>query len=138
MYKETAKKLPAGLLSVAEAAQAYGVHPATVRRWIYRGLVPAYQVGERRIGVKPADLAKVVKPRAAGVGGDESMSGIAVSTGLTKKDQERARRLVARIRRRREEIAAQQGSMSPPSWVIINEDRERRGRRLMGEAEDED
>lgn len=140
--------MPEGLVSVAEAAEQYGVHPATIRRWIDRGLVPAYRVGERRIGIKASDLATVVKPRPAGerrgsagaqapIPGYLTLQQIAIPQRMTEEEQERVRRLLERIDRRREELARKYGKMTPPSWVLINEARDVRSRQLMGEDVEE-
>lgn len=50
-------------LTVTQAAEYLSVHPSTIRRWIDRGLLPAYRLGEKRIGVRPCDLARLVAPR---------------------------------------------------------------------------
>lgn len=42
-------------LSIEQAAQLYDVHPATVRRWIASGRLPAYRVG-RLVRIKASDL----------------------------------------------------------------------------------
>lgn len=126
------KTLPSGLLSVAEAAKQYGVHPATIRRWIDRGLVPAYRVGERRLGIKASDLAKVVTPRAGGRDHAPSPDPPAVPQRLTPEEQERGLRALAEMRRMRQELAAEHGgAFTPEGWVLLNEAREERSRELL-------
>lgn len=48
-------------LTTREVAQRYGVHPATVRRWVSDGRLPAVRVGPRQLRIRVADLAQVVR-----------------------------------------------------------------------------
>lgn len=43
-----------------EVARDKGVHPATVRRWIATGVLPAHRVGPRRLRVAVADVDKLI------------------------------------------------------------------------------
>lgn len=43
-------------LSPAEAAAYMGVNDSTIRRWIYKGLLPAQRVGPRLLRIKRSDL----------------------------------------------------------------------------------
>ena len=43
-------------LSPAEAATYMKVDTSTIRRWIYKGLLPAHRVGPRLLRIKRADL----------------------------------------------------------------------------------
>ncbi len=52
-------------LTVVPAAEHLSVHPSTIRRWIERGRLPSYRLSEKRVGVKPSDLARLVAPRPA-------------------------------------------------------------------------
>lgn len=54
------RRLADSYLAVAEAAEQLSVHPSTVRRWIHQGLIPAYRLGQRRVGIRPSDLKKMV------------------------------------------------------------------------------
>ncbi|MDO5729207.1 MAG: helix-turn-helix domain-containing protein [Actinomycetaceae bacterium] len=42
--------------SIQETAQILGVSPDSVRRWIYRGELPAYRYGTRVIRIDAKDL----------------------------------------------------------------------------------
>ncbi|MBI4319560.1 MAG: helix-turn-helix domain-containing protein [Chloroflexi bacterium] len=48
-----------------QAAEHLSVHPSTIRCWIDRGRLPAYRLGDKRIGVRAFDLARLVAPRPA-------------------------------------------------------------------------
>jgi excisionase family DNA binding protein len=50
------------LISVNEAAQSLGVHPVTLRRWIYDGLLPAVRVGRKNIRVDADDVRALIQP----------------------------------------------------------------------------
>lgn len=48
-------------LSPNDAARLLGVTPATIRRWVADGLLPAKRLGPgRRIVIEPADLDRLV------------------------------------------------------------------------------
>lgn len=49
-------------LSPAEAAEYMGVHDATIRRWISKGILPAERVGPRLIRIKRTDLDALSQP----------------------------------------------------------------------------
>ena len=51
-------------LTIVEAAEAFGVHPKTVRRWIAAGRLPAYRVGPKLLRVNAADVAALARPLA--------------------------------------------------------------------------
>jgi excisionase family DNA binding protein len=48
--------------SVAEAADALGVSPSTIWRWIRDRRLPAYRVGPRTIRIKPEDVEALLQP----------------------------------------------------------------------------
>jgi excisionase family DNA binding protein len=54
-------------LTIDQASALYGVHPATIRRWIASGRLPAYRVG-RLVRIKASDLETLGKriPNAGG------------------------------------------------------------------------
>ena len=60
MYTEHVQPLPDRLVTVPEAAQAWGVHPATVRRHIAAGHIPAVRIW-RGIRVRLSDVENIVK-----------------------------------------------------------------------------
>lgn len=49
-------------LSPAEAAEYMGVHDATIRRWIQKGILPAERVGPRLIRIKRTNLDALSQP----------------------------------------------------------------------------
>jgi excisionase family DNA binding protein len=49
-------------LTPAEAARQLHVSVSTIWRWIEKGKLPAYRVGERSIRIKKQDLSKVITP----------------------------------------------------------------------------
>lgn len=63
---DVAPELLAGRERVAHAAARIGVHPATVRRWIATGVLPAERVGLRTLYVRPADVDALVTPVVTG------------------------------------------------------------------------
>jgi excisionase family DNA binding protein len=69
----------AGLLSVPEAAARLRVSPSTVWRWIDQGLLPAYRVGRKRVYLRPADLAPLLRPARE------------KSDGISEEDRKRLR-----------------------------------------------
>lgn len=56
----------ANALTLAEAAAYLAVHPATIRRWVKRGRLTAYQVGPAgRYRFATTDLDLMVERKAA-------------------------------------------------------------------------
>ena len=49
-------------MSVAEAAEHTGLSQLTIRRYIDRGKLRRYRIGERRIGLDPADVEALIQP----------------------------------------------------------------------------
>lgn len=58
-------------LTTREIAARYNYSPATVRRWIRTGLLPATRVGPRQFRVSEADLVRMTQP-ATQDGGDDA------------------------------------------------------------------
>jgi excisionase family DNA binding protein len=116
------------LLTVVQAAQQLSIHPSTIRRWIDQGRLPAYRVGEKRIGVKPSDLAKVVTPLSGRHRQAELMVKPEEVTipSLTDTEQRRALQALAELRRLREELAAKYGNPSQESWELLSDSRDER------------
>ena len=48
-------------LSPAEAATYMQVDTSTIRRWIYKGLLPAHRVGPRLLRINRTDLDAMTK-----------------------------------------------------------------------------
>jgi excisionase family DNA binding protein len=115
-------------LSVAQAAEQLSVHPSSIRRWIDQGRLPAQRIGYRRIGVRPADLAKMVSPRGASDGQASSITrdDLQVTPRLTDQQQRRGRAAQAELLRLREQVAARLGKLAPESWELTNRSRDHR------------
>lgn len=114
------------------------MHPSTIRRWIDRGRLPAYRLGEKRVGVKPSDLARLVAPRPARPqhGGHVMQSSQIVIPPLTKEQQRRGLKALAELERLGAAIAARQGKLTPESWELLNQSRDERTRDLMRAVEE--
>lgn len=63
-------------LTVEEAAEALRLQPVTIRLWIRKGKLPAYHAG-RRLLLRRADVAALVKPGVPGGPGGGDMRGAA-------------------------------------------------------------
>lgn len=50
------------MITIAEAAQTYGVHPNTIRRHVAAGRLPAVRVGPRLLRVDAADVEALAQP----------------------------------------------------------------------------
>jgi excisionase family DNA binding protein len=122
-------------LTVSEAATLLRVAPSTVRRWIREGDVRAYRLGQRRIGIRRADLDTLITPvhpsaeRVSKMTGDEQTE----IRRMTPEEQQRGLAALEHARRLNEEILAERGGKPfSPSWEILNELRDERTRQLMG------
>lgn len=86
-------------LTVREAAAALGVPQSAVRRWIARGDLPAYRVGQRRLAVRRADLTRLRIPAQAVQGDNTRPVGRSEECPerrpLSREEQDRARAAVA-------------------------------------------
>lgn len=122
-------------LTVAEAAALLRVAPSTTRRWIREGDLPAYRLGQRRVGLQRHDLSQLVKSvrtdKALNHDAEDDLERIK-SRKLTPEEVER--RLVAfeRAQQHREELRAQRdGMLFPDSVEVIHRMREERTRQLV-------
>lgn len=120
-------------LTVAEAAAELHVGRATIRRWIRRGDVPAYRIGQRRVALKRADLATLITPANAG-GQDGGEMATAATHAIPRPTPEQRRQTleaVAQARRLQAELLERRGGkLFPPSWELLNEARDERTRQL--------
>lgn len=126
-------------LTVEQAAEQLLVHPSTIRRWIDRGRLAAYRLGEKRIGVRPSDLARLVAPRPArpGPGGRKAQAEQeVVIPPLTREEQQRGLKALAELERLSTAIAARHGTLAPEPWELINQSRDERTRDLMQAVEE--
>lgn len=137
MSKKSRQPLSEPYLTVVQAAEHFSVHPSTIRRWIDRGRLPAYRLGEKRIGVRPSDLARLVAPRPArlGQGGRMAQSERLVIPPLTKEQQRRGLQALAELERLSAAIADRHGTLTPESWELLNESRDERTRDLLRAVE---
>ncbi len=66
--------LEAEFLSVPEAAMALNVSTSTIWRWIDRGQLAAYRIGQRKVRVKRTDVARMIVPARDGEPGGKIAS----------------------------------------------------------------
>src|SRR5260370_32579230 len=124
-------------LSVRQAAKQLSVHPSTIRRWIDQGRLPAYRIGDRRVGVRPRDLARLVGPRLgrprsrAPVGeGEQTVARV------LGKEQRRGLAAFADLVRLRDHLASKTGPSATESWKLLNRLRDERTDLLMQAVEE--
>src|SRR3972149_1968181 len=108
MSKKSRQPFSEPYLTVVQAAQPLSGHPSTIRRWIDRGRLPAYRLGEKRIGVRPSDLARLVALRPAHPerGERKKQSTQIVIRPLTGEEQRRGLQALAELERISAAIAA--------------------------------
>ena len=139
MCKKSRQPLAEPYLTIAQAAGQLSVHPSTIRRWIDRGRLPAYRLGEKRIGVRPSDLARLIPPRPSRLGpggGGRARAERPVVPRLAKAEQRRGLQALAALERFRAELAARQGPLTPESWELLNQSREERTGELLRAVEE--
>ena len=120
-------------VTVAEAATLLRVAPSTIRRWIREGAVPAYRIGQRRVALKRADLAKLITPAHAGgqEAGAMSPAEAQLIPRLTPDQRRRSLAAVEAAKRLQHELLAERGGKPfSPSWELLNEARDERSRQL--------
>ena|SRR5438477_10350186 len=123
-------------LSVLEAARRLSVHPSTIRRWIDRGSLPAYRIGEKRIGVRPTDLARLVAPRPGRPRNRASDQAGQRANRTRNRDQTRGLAAFASLVRLRDQLASKTGPYAPESWKLLNRLRDKRTDALMQAVEE--
>jgi excisionase family DNA binding protein len=120
-------------LTVTEAATLVRVSPSTIRRWIREGNLPAYRLGPRRVGLKREDLATLVTPlhTVTGAAIDRPDDAPIPVPKLTPERKRRALEALEQAQQLSKEILARRGGKPfPPSWIVINEQRDERTRQL--------
>ncbi len=121
-------------VTVAQAAELFGISRSTLWRWIDQGRLPAYRFGQRRGLIRRDDLKKLITPAR----GEERRS----MTEIEKERQRLSRPLTAEERRKglaaleaAERFAAvlrkrRGGQLFPDSEEVVREMREERARKL--------
>lgn len=123
-------------LTVAEAARLLKVNKSTIWRWIDKGTLPAYRVGQKGVRLKQADLDQALTParRDAQEGGRAAHTERVVIRPLTAAEQHQGLRALAELTRLRQELAAKYGTSTPASWELLNQSRDERTRDLRRDA----
>ena len=120
-------------VTVAEAARLLQVHPSSIRRWMEAGTLPAFRVGQRRILLKRADLARLITPARVEQGRGARPSGAESMPVSPMSPQERARLLAvveAARQAQQAQLARRGGKLFPSSDTLIDEARDQRTRDL--------
>ena len=117
--------------TIHEAARTLRVSVSTVWRWIDAGKLAAYRVGQRRVRIKKADLATMVKPfREGRVKMAKSKEPIETFK-MSPSEAADQLTVIQKARYLQEQILASRcGVPLPPCWQDINEAREQRGAQL--------
>lgn len=114
-------------LTVHQTARLLSVHPSTIRRWIDRGILPAYRIGPKRIAVRQSDLDAASSPRVLN---QESASAPRLpplapwEQKLWKQAIQEAKVLQAEL------LEGRGGNRFDDSGILINEARDQRTRVL--------
>ncbi|MBV9279425.1 MAG: helix-turn-helix domain-containing protein [Chloroflexi bacterium] len=77
------------LLTAAQAARLLGVHLSTVRRWIARGKLPAYRVGDKGVRVRYDDVLALLSPLNREKGGPVTQVKHIAERFLTEEEKRR-------------------------------------------------
>lgn len=117
-------------LTIAEAAALLKVDRSTIRRWIDRGDLPAYRVGQRAVRLRRDELERVIAPvRPSKVDADELAR--IKERKLTPEERDRALAAIEDARKLALEIYERRGrKLFSPSLEIIHEMREERDAQL--------
>jgi excisionase family DNA binding protein len=117
-------------LTIAEAAAILKVDRSTIRRWIDRGDLPAYRVGQRAVRLRRDELDRMITPmRASGTETDELTK--LKERKLTPEERDRALKAIEDARKLALEIYERRGrKLFSPSVEIIHEMRDERTEHL--------
>ncbi len=137
MNSKSPDAAPEPYLSVLQAARHLSVHPSTIRRWIDQGRLPAYRIGDKRLGLRPRDVARLVVPRlgrppnrATDIEGEHSID------RTLNTEQSRGLAAFASLVRLRDKLASKTGPSGPESWRLLNRLRDERLDVLMNAVEE--
>jgi excisionase family DNA binding protein len=119
-------------LTVAEAASLLKVHKSTIWRWIDKGQLPVYRVGQRGVRLKKADLERSLTPVSPEKGGTMAKHEQVRERRLTKAEQQRGLRALENLDRLRAELLQERGGkLFPDSAAELRQEREKRTQELM-------
>src|SRR6266851_9416445 len=109
------------LTAGSASLEALSVHPSTIRRWIDQGRLPAYRIGDRRIGVRPRDLARLVGPRLRRPRHRApAREGEHIVARVLGKEQRRGLAAFADLVRLRDHLASETAPSATESWKLLN------------------
>ena len=121
-------------LSVSEAATLLEVSESTIWRWIDKGDLPAYRVGQRRIRLKKGDVSGLIAPvlRGQETGTQMARTEQQKLGPLTKKEQQQGLAAVEAAKKMLAEMLARRGGEPfSPSYIILDELRDQRTQDLQ-------
>lgn len=120
-------------ITIDQAAALLDVDRSTVRRWIGKGKLPAYRLGERHVRLKRSDLDRIVTPIArTPMRQTEVRERIELPPPLTAAGKAEALAAARRGRELRHELRDRWGATQRdlPAYELINLAREERSWRL--------
>jgi excisionase family DNA binding protein len=120
-------------LTVGQAADLLHVNKSTIRRWIAQDQLPAYRVGQRRVALKRADVARLITPTrsTAAQGGAMAPPTTESVNSLTPEEQQRGLAAIAALQRLHQDLDARYGQrLQTPSWELLQAARDERSREL--------
>ncbi len=121
-------------VTVDQAAQFLGVSRSTIWRWIDRGSLPAYRVGQRRVRLKRGELVHVITPARA----EQEKGGVMrqgereqLSRPLTEEEKQRALAALEAAKHFKARLLARRGGIPfSDSTELIHQAREERTEQL--------
>jgi len=120
-------------VTVDQAAALLDVDRSTVRRWIGRGRLPAYRIGERHVRLKRSDLDRVVTPIAhSPTHQPDVRESVVRPAPLTSEEKAEALAVAKRARELRHELRDRWGATQRDllAYELINLAREERSWQL--------
>jgi len=113
------------------------VSPSTIWRWIDNGTLPAYRVGRKGVRLKKAELEASLTPLHSRPEEGRAMASVEqrAMKPLTKQEQQRGLRTLARMQQLRAQIAAKYGTRSPASRELLDQSRDERTAELTRDQE---